>query len=214
MSSWSDPFVNFLSISQYVGITGAFFLLGLAATPHCALMCGAISGSCKTREDRLRYQGGRWLGYLVLGGLAGALGPELLARMGSKSGRETLLLGVLFLGLGWMAWHFVKVHLKVHVKVFRRVSSRLGGLLRGFLSWVLPCGVLYGGLLSAASVSRSAVEGMAFMTLFFLGTVPGTWAMSRMKLRPHRLVTWGLVVGLLGLRVWHAAFSSDGGWCF
>lgn len=78
----------------------------------------------------------------------------------------------------------------------RPLLSRPGGLFVAGLAWaLLPCGLLYTALLTAA-LSGSVVNGAAFMVLFGAGgalwLIAGPWAWGRLRERINSLRgNWG-----------------------
>jgi sulfite exporter TauE/SafE len=178
-------------------LLGAVLVASLAGSLHCAGMCGplvafyagadASRGSARGLAHAV-YNGGRLLGYLALGAIAGALGGALdLA--GSLAGIQRLaapLAGALMIlwGVGAI------LHLKgVRVlpagsrdgslaTIVRAAFGRVGrrppvvrALAVGLLSALLPCGWLWAFVLAAAGAG-TPVAGAAVMAAFWLGTVP------------------------------------------
>jgi sulfite exporter TauE/SafE len=166
-----------------VEAAGAFALLGLASTPHCAAMCGPLAvRACAGGRNRvfsprsaLAYGAGRTTSYVFLGALAGALGAHVVQAAGPSAGiiaaemlaAMLLLEAIRLLGLR-PAWE-------------PRLFSRLGrvfdllprtplglGLANGFL----PCGSLTAALVLAAAAG-SALSAAAGMGVFALATAPG-----------------------------------------
>ena len=153
---------------------GALFA-GLLATPHCALMCGPLV--LVFRRRFLVYQGARGLGYVLAGGLLGAIG-YLLDFSGALINLQHLSIGVVALAA-------------VAVLVGSRVrnddadspgwlSGRIAGCARhpggsvvaGVLTAFLPCGMLY-PLWALAAASGRAGSGALIGLGFFVGSVPG-----------------------------------------
>ncbi|MDR0450755.1 MAG: sulfite exporter TauE/SafE family protein [Treponema sp.] len=176
---------------------GMLFVIGLAASAHCAAMCGGINLSqCiappalpgeaalpppgKRREalfPALLYNAGRALSYTAAGALAGALGSAL-----TVSGR--------FQGLVQLAAGFFMVIMGINMLGFfpflRRLSPALPGIFTrktggqrpgrnplfiGLLNGLMPCGPLQAMQLYALSTGNPLAGGISLF-LFCMGTVP------------------------------------------
>jgi hypothetical protein len=144
----------------------AAFVAGLAASPHCAGMCGPLVGA--TRAGPCSYHGGRLVSYTALGALAGWIGEPLVSALASTPARIAawmLALVLLLVGLGlerrlpqprWAARFLLRV----------RLRQRLG-----LFTPLLPCGPLW-LMLTTAGTSGGAVSGAMLMGAFALGTIP------------------------------------------
>ena len=172
------------------------FLAGLGGSLHCIGMCGGlVSASCSQSSDIIRYQFGRLLGYLLLGLLGALIG-------GLISGINIPLLSVIssvLIGSMFVLWGLEGLIGQSDKLAFmHRFSSKIGavsGKLYGYLwkrlvfknqnfskafftgavSIFLPCGLLYGIVLSqAAMVQASGHYYMIVVAMFFfwLGTLP------------------------------------------
>lgn len=143
-------------------------LMGLAATPHCAVMCSAPCAlACRGRSQQAGFQLGRVVGYSAAGALA-AGSAQLLGHLSQSLallqpvwallqaallllGLSLLLRGRAPLWLGALQW---------------RPRSR-HGVLTG-LAWVaMPCGLLHAALLLSA-LSNTVIGGAAAMAGFAL----------------------------------------------
>ncbi|MBL9167734.1 MAG: sulfite exporter TauE/SafE family protein [Verrucomicrobiales bacterium] len=211
------------------------FLLGLLGSLHCAGMCGpialALPASSVSRRafllGRILNQLGRIATYLCLGLLGGVLGKTLAlagVQQGLSIGLGSLMLIAVFttqlapwsIGVGrWIGW--VKSSLARSLKQGTPLSLAAMGALNG----LLPCGLVYvacGGAVSTGSV----VEGMAYMALFGLGTVPMMLSISlagrslpiglRLRLQsvvPACLVLMGTLLILRGLGLGIPYLSPD-----
>lgn len=170
-------------------LTLAGLAMGLAATPHCLLMCGAPCAALTqgSRRGALGFQGGRLLGYMAGGALAagsiGALGAWSQATPALRPLWLALHMGFLSLGLWWLAagrspaWMKRSVAVSMSVPV-QRVGNRpkpwrasLAGL--AWVAW--PCGALQAALLLSALAS-SAAGGALVMAAFALGSMPALLA--------------------------------------
>ena len=185
----------------------ALLLAGLAASPHCALMCGpmaALGGrglaTGSPRQALLLTQAGRVLGYATLGALAGASGQWLMQLLPAlATGRllqaaaavASLALGLwLLLGKGRLAGCCAS-----------RSGASLPPLLRGLLWAALPCGVLYAVLL-LAMLTASARDGALLAGAFALGGAPLLaligWLGARRPAAPLAARAAGLWLVVLG----------------
>lgn len=171
----------------------AAFLTGLAGAGHCAGMCGGIAGAlahaipARQRTFLLSagYSAGRVGMYALLGALAGATAALLSPRdTGLAMAVARLLTGVVLLAIGlyllglagWMRWLEA-----AGARVWRRLAPLARRLLPvttlpralalGALWGLLPCGLVYGALLYAATAG-SSLAGAASMLAFGAGTLP------------------------------------------
>jgi len=174
---------------------GAAFLLGLAASGHCLVMCGGITAalgmaSARDAQGRTRpallltYQLGRISSYAIAGLLlAGALGG-LVSLLDIDAVRGTLralsalalLLGALVafggvrdpgIGIGRKLWPKL-------APLGRRllpVKSLPRGFAFGMVWGWMPCGFVYSVLL-IATLQLDAAQGALTMAAFGLGTAP------------------------------------------
>ncbi len=173
----------------------AAFLLGLAASGHCLVMCGGITaalGMATARDAQgrtrpmllLTYQLGRICSYSIAGLLFAGLFGGLISLLDIESVRRTLrvmsalalLLGALVafgrvrdpgMGIGRRLW--VKV-----APLGRRllpVNTMPRGFAFGMVWGWMPCGFVYSVLL-IATLQADAVYGALTMAAFGLGTVP------------------------------------------
>ncbi|MFZ4263580.1 sulfite exporter TauE/SafE family protein [Sphingobacterium sp. HJSM2_6] len=163
------------------------FFMGLLGSVHCAVMCGplliAIQGgqtiNWKTTLNKLIYQAGRILSYVLLGWILGILGRGA-AIYGWQQG-FSLFTGILLILLAFvfMFQHSSKSFASFQTKaiqpftklmskwLFRPGGSFIAGMLNGFL----PCGMVYMALASAVNAD-SIANSLVFMLLFGLGTLP------------------------------------------
>jgi sulfite exporter TauE/SafE len=204
-----------------LGVYGTLLLTGLVGSlGHCLGMCGPLVVMVGLRSKpssgsvlwpHTLYHLGRISVYVLLGLLAGSAGSAvgLGGSLSRLAATVSLLLGlgVFLLGLGYLGWlpvGRVGASAGWFSKAFARVMQ-LGGpagvLLLGALNGLLPCGLVYGALLIAASAGRALASALA-MGLFGLGTVPALLALGlgapslsaavRQALRPeHRRATCG-----------------------
>ena len=174
---------------------GGAFLLGLAASGHCLVMCGGITAALgmaagKDSQGRTRptllisYQMGRISSYSLAGlMLAGILGG-LIELLDIESVRRTLraLTALALLLAALVAFGRLRdPGSAIGAKLWRRlaplgrsllpVNSVPRALAFGMVWGWMPCGFVYSVLLVAAS-QLDAVRGAITMAAFGLGTVP------------------------------------------
>ena len=191
------------------GLTlGAAFLLGLAASGHCLVMCGGITAAlgmaaAKNAEGRTRpailltYQAGRIVSYSLAGLLLAGVFGGLVSLLDIESVRRTLrALSALALVAGAMvAFGFLR---DPGAGVGRRLWSRLAPLGRSLLpvktlprgfafgmvwGW-MPCGFVYSVLL-IATLQLDAARGALTMAAFGLGTAPALFLAASGAQRLH-----------------------------
>ncbi|HEX04908.1 MAG TPA: sulfite exporter TauE/SafE family protein [Bacteroidetes bacterium] len=164
-------------------------LIGLAGSFHCVGMCGpivlAISGSKNSTfrflVNRLIYNSGRVVSYMILGSVSGLLGSG--ARMAGMQRWLSIALGVAII-LGVLlpskyvsrlfpgnTWNWLSSKLKSLWGRLLGKQSASAMLLIGFLNGFLPCGLVYIAMASAAA-APSMSESVLTMAMFGLGTVP------------------------------------------
>lgn len=212
-------------------------LMGLVGGPHCVAMCGAACAGVGRAAGPgrasalLAFQGSRVVGYALMGALAGG-SVQGLAWIGEHAAvlrpvwtlfhLAALLLGAVLL---WQARQPAWVD-RLGQGVWRKARPALVALgprapvVLG-LGWALmPCGLLYSGLLVAA-LSANAVEGAGVMALFALGT---SMALSAGPWLLLRLGDWrgggagirlaGLILMLAsGWALWMGLTQPGGLWC-
>ncbi len=212
-------------------------LMGLAGGPHCIAMCGAACAGIGQAAGEHRnsalwtFQGGRIIGYSVLGALAAAsiqgLGwltvqSAALRPVWSLFHVAALLLGLL---LVWKARQPVWLEgaarrLWQGARALAAGRGRGAPLVVGMLWALLPCGLLYSAVLVAAMTSHP-LEGAAVMALFALGTsvsmMAGPWLWLR--LRGDRTGDWGVRLAGLALAassawaLWMGLVHDTAPWC-
>lgn len=213
--------------------------LGLAAAPHCALMCGApcAAVTASGRGDGVVFQFGRVAGYAAGGAVAaasvGALAGWAQASPVLKPLWTLLHLALLALGLWWLLRggppQFLQRDAAVAPLRFVAVrgSTRARAGIAG-LAWVAwPCAALQSALLLAALAS-SAAGGALVMAGFALASMPALlaapWAWARLqaagRVSPGQVRTIGYRVagaGLLLASGWaltHGLWERALAWCF
>ncbi len=202
---------------------GIAFALGLVGSLHCAAMCGPLllalpvplDGAGRFVAGRLVYQLGRLATYCLLGVVAGVVGRTIL--LAGFQRWLSIALGVAIL-LGFLVSKKAALSAPV-VRLVARLKSAMSAQLRqrgfrslallGMLNGLLPCGLVYVALAGAVAWG-GLLDGIAYMALFGLGTVPMMLAIGlsgkmfppafRLKLRGAIPVGVCLVAGLLILR--------------
>ncbi len=206
--------------------------MGVAASPHCAAMCGApcaaLTSGCA--RSTAGFHLGRLFGYMA----AGAVAATSVVMLGTWSQAAPALrplwalmhLAFLALGLWWLATgrqpDWMKRDAAVPVQVPMQwpahgVGGRrrpLGSGLAG-LAWVAwPCGALQGGLLVSAHAS-SAQSGALVMAGFAIASMPA------LALAPWVWARWQkhggsrgspMPLAMLGFRVAGAGLVLSSGW--
>jgi sulfite exporter TauE/SafE len=152
------------------------FLTGLVGSPHCVAMCGGlVISTTNSKKSVLIYQFGRLFGYLTLGAIAGLVGN--LFNMDKLPRAFTLIpalmMGLIMIFLGYSTWKKRKAELPLP-KSFRKLYNMVptgNSFLVGSMSIFLPCGLLYGALIAAASFHNFWI-GLLCMFFFWVGTMP------------------------------------------
>lgn len=152
---------------------------GLAATAHCAAMCGPLAAAaCGDRgRDGARavasYGLGRLVSYATTGAIAGAAGSALVRVLRGADVQKGVALAI-GLSLGVSAVRLLRTRpASAPVSLRRskdapRPPAALAGLLTGFL----PCGALASALVIAAGAA-SWWGGALVMVTFAIASAPG-----------------------------------------
>lgn len=209
---------------MFLALASTIFFMGLMGGTHCLVMCaapcavltggsGAPAGGAQVVQWRPRmgmlqrtasFHLGRLTGYGGAGALA-ALAMERLAWLSQNSAALRpvwTMLHVLILAWGLLmmmqarqpAW-LEGAGRSVWAKV-RRLVARPGGLFITGMAWaLLPCGLLYTALLTAA-LSGSVLRGALCMVLFGIGSgvwlVAGPWIWGQVRSHVNRVASsWG-----------------------
>jgi len=168
--------------------------MGAAASPHCALMCGApcaaLTGGRPAASTGFHL--GRLAGYMTAGaGVAGgvsALGAWSRTLPALQPLWLMVHLAFLLLGLWWLVSGRMPARLLRDGAVPIRFAQRRGQLARATgagLAWVAwPCGALQGALLLAALADgpvggATVMGGFALASLPALGAAPWLWRQLR-----------------------------------
>lgn len=212
--------------------------MGLAATPHCAAMCGAAcagvtrAGRGTPARSMLAFQSGRLLAYAG----AGALAAGVMQTLGWVSLQSAALrpvwtlfhLMVLAWGLTLLlmarqpAW-VQRAGLAVWARV-RPLVQRPGGVFGAGALWIfMPCGLLYSALL-VASLTDGPAQGAVAMLLFAagssLGLVAGPVLLARIRSAGNRFqqdlgarLTGVVLIGAAVFALWMDLSHQIAQWC-
>lgn len=161
------------------------FLTGLLGSFHCVGMCGPIALATPNIGQsflekllaKLLYNLGRVFTYALLGLLLGSFGMGLklagLQQSISIGAGVIIILGVL-LSSKWLNSFtgnpFSIIKGQSIAKLFQK-KSYAALFLIGVLNGLLPCGFVYIGLVGSVA-TQDAYQGVLFMALFGLGTLP------------------------------------------
>jgi uncharacterized protein len=168
--------------------------LGVASTPHCAVMCSAPCAALTGAGPRAAggFHAGRVIGYAAGGALAAsgvaALGAWSQATPALRPLWTLLHLAFLALGVWWLATGRPPAAMRrdgaVPIAFVGRRHPTVRASAAG-LAWVAwPCATLQAALLLAA-LANDAAGGALVMAAFALGSMPGLaaapWAWARWR---------------------------------
>ena len=165
------------------------FILGLLGSFHCVGMCGPIafmlpvdrSNTVKKITQIAIYHFGRLLAYSIIGLIFGLIGKGLYI-FGFQQ-QLSIIIGVLMIFVVLIPQQtFNKYNFSRPVyRLISKVKSALGSAMKkktmdtfltiGFLNGFLPCGLVYMALF-AAIARGNALNGILYMAVFGLGTIP------------------------------------------
>lgn len=216
----------------------AALALGMAAIPHCAVMCAAPCAALTQGAGRsaLGFQVARLAGYMAGGAVAAgsvaALGHWSQAAPALRPLWTLLHLGFLALGLHWLATgrqpSLLRRDATVPIVVVHHRQRPLRAMVAG-LGWVAwPCATLQGALMLAA-LANDAATGALVMAAFALASLPGLvaapWLWSRWRavrgtaVSPERAAALGYRIAGAGLVLASGAALAHGlvdrvvAWC-
>ena len=181
-------------MSEFLPLLAAAFGAGLLGSAHCLGMCAGISGlfavgatvaSIKTQLPlAIAYNVGRVLSYAFLGVAVAALGGAAVGKIPSLAGPVRLASGLLIIVIGLQVafnWRLLAPLEKIGAAIWNRLTPHARGLIPatsissatglGLIWGWLPCGLVYGALLLAATTA-DPVGGGLVMIAFGLGTMP------------------------------------------
>jgi sulfite exporter TauE/SafE len=127
-------------------------------------MCGGIM---LTQHNAIGYNGGRLLGYTIMGIIFGAVGSVLVFSLQIKSA-VFIIAGGLVILIGLQMWGIPFLR-KLRPGLPSPCRFRGTPFLIGMLTGIMPCGMLSSMWLVAASAA-SALKGGEVMLVFGLGT--------------------------------------------
>lgn len=164
-------------------------VLGLLGSFHCIGMCGPIAFMLPVdRQNTARkivqvtlYHSGRLVAYAIIGFIFGLLGKGLyifgLQQQLSIGIGILMIIAVLIPYRTFNKYNFSKPL----YKLISRLKTALGNELKkkspdtfltiGFLNGFLPCGLVYMAVF-AAIATASMTQGLIYMLVFGIGTIP------------------------------------------
>jgi sulfite exporter TauE/SafE len=199
--------------------------MGVAASPHCAAMCGApcaaLTSGCARAAGGFHL--GRVLGYAAGGAVAASSMAALAAWSQAAPALRplwTLLhLGLLALGLWWLTRGRQPDWMKrgseaIPIRFVQRRGRATRASLAG-LAWVAwPCGALQAALLLSA-LADSAAGGALVMAAFAVASMPALaltpWLWSRWQAVTGRAVSPAQATAL-GFRLAGGGLVLASGW--
>lgn len=162
----------------------ASLVAGLAGSLHCVGMCGGlVTASCDDGKDVLKYQIGRLLGYLIMGSIAFVMGNTLKGMISFSYAPVVsgVFLGCLFIFWGLRSMKGMRAELplpgflsrfyKYLYKKFVSQAGRFRSFVVGLISILLPCGLIYGLIISALALGEYK-DVLTSLLFFWLGTIP------------------------------------------
>lgn len=172
----------------------AGLVLGITSNFHCLGMCGPIAmaipvnrkSTWTTLSGILQYNAGRILTYALLGAVVGSIGitVETLGFLQWVS----IIAGIFMIIFAWRKW-FSRIF-SGHFPTFGIqgfVSKSLGNVLAmqtpfkltllGMINGLLPCGMVYIGLMNALLAGNPLSSAYA-MIAFGVGTIPAMFAVG------------------------------------
>jgi len=215
--------------------------MGAAASPHCALMCGApcaaLTKGCA--RESTGFHAGRVIGYMAGGAVAAASVQTLAAWSEAAPALRPLWLmlqlGFMALGLWWLITGrppkaLMRDALPASSTVrFVGRSTPVARASLAVLAWVAwPCGALQAALLIAA-LAGDAMGGALVMGAFALASMPAlmiapwawgrlraaggaTWSAQAITATSYRIAGAGLVLAA-GWTVTHGMWERLAAWC-
>ena len=162
------------------------FFIGLMGSVHCVGMCGPLALALPMQENNkwaaiVLYLSGKTFTYSLLGLFFGLFGSSFV--IAGLQQVLSVLLGIgmlciaiaLFFKKAWFhggafsSWASMAVS-RWFIKVMES-RSVLAPVLFGMLNGLLPCGLVYMGIIGAMATA-SARGGMLYMAAFGVGTMP------------------------------------------
>jgi sulfite exporter TauE/SafE len=165
------------------------FIMGFLGSFHCIGMCGPIAlslpvdktSAASVFSGRLLYNAGRIITYSLMGLVFGLFGHAIAMSGFQKNLSISVGVIILFIVVFSFAWKKIDLFNRVIgvftsklKNIFRQLfgqRSRLTLFLIGVVNGLLPCGFVYLALAGAAATGNF-MQGMSYMFLFGLGTIP------------------------------------------
>ena len=222
---------------ELLPVLSTAFFAGLLGAGHCFGMCGGIAGGFGALSARggavrsaLAFNGARILSYALLGGIAAAIlgvtGEFLSLPQWGRWLRWVTAVLIALIGLQFL------LNLKV-LAVIERSGARLwsrispavhraagakgwrGRIALGLAWGLLPCGLVYTILLTAASTGDFAY-GALVMLAFGMGTLPALlgmtlWAPALAALLRDHIFRRAIGIALILLAIWSALVMGGSG---
>lgn len=214
--------MNFYLAAITLGLMGSFHCIGMCGPIALSIPVHKLSGKNKT-IGILIYNSGRIFTYTLLGILFGLLG-EGFALFGYQQSLS-ITLGLLIIvtvifgkkykptnRLSQLIFSYTN-KLKLVFKSLFNKENRSSLFFIGFLNGLLPCGLIYIAI-AGAIATCNYIDGMFFMFLFGLGTLPAMISISlisnkisisnRNKIRkviPVFVASMGILLILRGLNL-------------
>ncbi len=160
------------------------FLIGLFGSLHCVGMCSPLMLSFTPNRGRnafysfFIYHFGRLVVYSVLGILFGIISSSVSFFAFQRY--FSLILGIIIIAIfafprvrnQFEGWYY---HSKFYQVIKSSLVKQFGGkskwLFSGVLNGFLPCGLVYLAA-AGAMMTHSVLDGVQYMLLFGLGTIP------------------------------------------
>ncbi|MFC1475012.1 sulfite exporter TauE/SafE family protein [Candidatus Zixiibacteriota bacterium] len=175
------------------------FIFGLLGSLHCIGMCGPIAialpgmqaSRVKFTINRLVYNFGRIISYSILGAICGWIGQTI--KIAGYQAGLSVFSGIIILLMVFLPSKFAGkiIKFKFYYRMIDRTKTYWGTLFRksstssflliGFLNGFLPCGLVYVAL-AASATTGSSLNGLLYMVMFGLGTIPIMLAVSYLGL--------------------------------
>jgi len=224
--------IDYIKIAFSIGIISGF---------HCLGMCGPIAFSLglsaenkfKFYGQNLIYQFGRITTYTLFGGIIGVFGEGFNLsgyqnQISIFSGIMLILMVIIPKITTYFQGKFVfldrfLIRLKIKLGIFLQQKSTTSRYITGILNGFLPCGAVYVAL-TASLASGGILNGMSFMFIFGLGTVPFMFMAvilgnvigsgirnTLLKMYPFLIVIFGILFIIRGLELNIPHLSPDEG---
>jgi sulfite exporter TauE/SafE len=170
-----------------VGILFTAFIIGFTGSFHCVGMCGPLAMALPMQQNGKKlpaimlYLLGKTITYSLLGGLFGLFGSRLVIaglQQAMSISLGFLLFAITLCMLFKKAWFhqgiiasWISTQLSPLFIQLLNTDSRYSAVVFGMLNGLLPCGLVYMGIIGAIATG-SIINGMLFMALFGIGTMP------------------------------------------